>query len=205
MKTRSKVLLNLVTVAALCFVSSTLAEPITNIVINGGFETGDFTGWTQSGNTSRTGVSHAAKNSGDFGAFFGPVGSLGYISQNLSTTAGSIYKLDFSLNGGGVNGPSAPVDFQVFWNGSMIFETTTPPLTYTQFSFTGLVATGSTTSLQFGFRNDSGFFFLDDVKAGIIGAGIPEAFSTLWLALPILLMAGFIRLSRKPAPGWALR
>src|SRR5207248_5370847 len=69
-----------------------------NIVANCGFETGTFASWTQSGNTGFAGVSGGGvENSGDFGAFFGPVGSLGFITQNLPTTAGGTYDLEFWL------------------------------------------------------------------------------------------------------------
>src|SRR5437763_14670365 len=65
-----------------------------NIVANCGFETGTFASWTQSGNTGFAGVSGGGvENSGDFGAFFGPVGSLGFITQNLPTPAGGPYAL----------------------------------------------------------------------------------------------------------------
>ena len=71
-----------------------------NIVANCGFETGTFASWTQSGNTGFAGVSGGGvENSGDFGAFFGPVGSLGFITQ--VTTAGRTYDLTFWLQSDG--------------------------------------------------------------------------------------------------------
>ena len=45
-----------------------------NLVTNGGFETGDFTGWTQGGNTGFTSVDFGIGHSG-YGAKFGPAGS----------------------------------------------------------------------------------------------------------------------------------
>jgi len=67
-----------------------------NIVANGSFETGDFTGWTQIGNTGFTGVEcpgapFAGPGDGNCDAFFGPVGSTGGITQNLATVAGVRY------------------------------------------------------------------------------------------------------------------
>ena len=41
--------------------------------------------WKQSGNKSFTGVDGSQPNTGKFAAFFGPVGSLGLIAQNVAT------------------------------------------------------------------------------------------------------------------------
>src|SRR5262249_25131594 len=50
-------------------------------LVNGGFETGDFTGWDLSGNTGFTGVSAINPHSGTYAAFLGPIGSLGFLCQ----------------------------------------------------------------------------------------------------------------------------
>src|SRR5882724_10870417 len=60
------------------------------LVTNGSFETGDFTGWTQVGNTGFGGVEcpgapFAGPGDGNCDAFFGPVGSTGGITQTLNT------------------------------------------------------------------------------------------------------------------------
>src|SRR5207342_1372158 len=81
----------LLPIALLC--SAAVANA--NLVTNGGFETGDFTGWTNGGNTGFTGVDPGIQHSGTYGAFFGPIGSNGFLSQTLATTAGGVYTLSF--------------------------------------------------------------------------------------------------------------
>jgi hypothetical protein len=62
---------------------------------------------------------------------------------------------------------------------------------YTLFNVSGLHATGSSTELDFVVQTNRGVpFGLNDVSA--IGvAGVPEDFSTLWLALPFVGMVAF--------------
>lgn len=134
-----------------------------NLVQNPGFETGSFTSWTQGGNTGFTSVSTVLPHKGTYGARFGPTGSLGFLSQNLSTVPGMSYALRFLLaNPAGGTG----TEFRVSFNGVILIDQTNPPSPgpdYIEFVFTGLVATSSTTPLQFGFRHDPGYFYLDDV------------------------------------------
>ena len=49
----------------------------TSSIVNGGFETGDFTGWSRSGNQGFTSVTTSPfyVRSGTYGAFLGPIGS----------------------------------------------------------------------------------------------------------------------------------
>jgi hypothetical protein len=130
-----------------------------NIITNPGFETGDFTGWTQFGNVGFTGVD-GSPHSGSFAAFLGPVGSLGFLSQTLATTPGIRYDLSFFLRSDG----GTPNEFQVSWNGSVISDQMNlPAFGYTERDFPNILATSSTTPLVFGFRDDPGFLFLDDV------------------------------------------
>ena len=195
MKTLFKILVTLVVAAWLAATSSA------NLVVNPGFETGDFTGWIQSGDTGNTSVGDGAAHSGSFGAAFSP-NSLGFISQDLATIAGATYDLTFWLrNRNSASPPRFLNHFEAWWNGSVIAASVldnAAAFPYTQFAFTGLLATGSSTALRFCFQHDTDFWVFDDVSVTLTApSGVPEAFSTLWLALPLAGMLGFVRLRRR--------
>ncbi len=141
-----------------------------SLVLNGGFETGDFTGWTLVGNTtSRRTVYNAVESSanypsvvhsGSYGAFLGDI-QLATLSQTLATVPGEQYLLSLWLD----NSTSGSVQkFQVNWNGNNIYSITNPAA----FSWTNLqfivTAASSSTVLQFGAENDPAYFGLDDIS-----------------------------------------
>ncbi len=130
-----------------------------NLVANCGFETGSFAGWTQSGDLSFTGVNNVVRHTGNFGAFSGPVFDLGFIAQTLSTTADQSYDLSYWLRNA-----MLPNRFQVWWDGVLQSDSVDlPDFAYTEFTLTGLVASGDSTELKFGFFNVPDFFWFDDV------------------------------------------
>jgi FecR-like protein len=132
------------------------------LIVNGGFETGDFTGWTRSGNSGFTSVTSSSfyVNSGTFGASLGPVGSDGILSQTLQTTPGKAYIVSFALRSDGL----FTNDFSASWDGQTFFSRVNMPNAgFMPLSFTE-VATGSSTTLQLAFRDDPGFLGLDDVS-----------------------------------------
>jgi hypothetical protein len=142
-----------------------------NRLINGDFETGNFMGWTQSGNTGATGVGTGTAHGGRYAAFLGPVGSEGFLAQSFTTTPGVTYTLDYWLQHDG----GSPSDFYAQIDGVTVAGSlldNPPAFAYREFTFT-FVAAGPTTELKFGFREDPTYFHLDDVSvSGGTGPGV---------------------------------
>jgi flagellin len=152
-------LVGILFVALLAFLSPNISHA--NLIKNPGFETGDFSGWTRSGNPGFTSVTSSPSfvRSGTFAAFLGPIGSDGFLSQTFATVPGDVYIVSFSMRSDG----GLPNDFNASWDGSQFFSQTNIPLgEYQTFAFKE-VAQGSFAVLQFGFRNDPGFLGLDDI------------------------------------------
>jgi flagellin len=131
-------------------------------IVNGGFETGDFTGWMQSGNPEFTGVFPGNAHSGSYAAFLGPEGGEGFLSQFFPTIPGTSYTLDYWLrhDGGPYSSFRALID-QVPIPDSVL--NSPPAFAYTEFRF-AFTARTAQTWLMFGFRDDPSFFWLDDVS-----------------------------------------
>ncbi len=142
-----------------------------SIVQNGGFETGDFTGWTLVGDTvignwvynivSTDDYYPGLVHSGYYGAFLGEGGSLATLSQTLVTIPNQRYLvscwLDNPTNGLGQQ-------FSASWNGTNFVTLASPPvLAWTNFLFVA-TATGTNTILQFAAQNDPNYFGFDDVN-----------------------------------------
>ena len=164
-----------------------------NLVMNPGFETGDFTDWTLSGNDSPFMTVETAEggtyvpNSGTYFALLGPESTLGYLSQDIATMAGQTYTFSWWLASDG----DTPNEFTASWNGTTISDQTDIPQTnptYQLYSFTE-VATGSTTTISFGARNDPGYLSLDDIS--VMGnTTIPEPSSLVLACIGAVVVRG---------------
>ncbi len=169
--------------AIVCLSISDQAFAGGNVVMNPGFETGDFTDWSLSGNTEDTlvtdrnlaakGAASYAPHSGNDYALLGPIGSLGSLSQTIATTAGQSYTFSWWLASDG----DFENEFSASWNGSLILDQTGHPDAGLRAIHLHRAGDRQSTVIQFGFRDDPGYLSLDDVgvTAAVIGSGRPRA------------------------------
>ena len=179
--------------AAAALIVSVAAQAGPNIVVNGGFETGDFSGWTASIDPVFDGVDSFAPHSGTFAAFFGNPSGASTISQTLTTVSGTVYcsRLLAASRSGRV-GASAPNAFSFDWNGGAaeLALTDSPAFGYTHYHFL-LQATAATTQLAFTFANEPAFWDFDDASVAA-----PEPGSAALVALACGLLALTLRRRR---------
>jgi hypothetical protein len=168
-----------------------------NLIVNGGFETGDFTGWKTTPAAAGSDFGVAGKGTlfpkvGKYGphtgnnyAFFGAVTPLfqDSISQTFATKAGTKYTFSYWLADDG----TAPAKFDAYWNGNLVSEITGPKaFGYTLFSFTE-TATSTTTTIQFSAYQVQKFFSLDDVSV----TALPEPPALALVVLGMVVTAGY--------------
>jgi hypothetical protein len=128
--------------------------------LNGGFETGTLAYWPNGGGA---GVISFPPNvhSGNYAVELGPVGVTNAMSQVIPTVPGQTYRLAFWLantDAGAVND-----EFSVWWNGTKLTELANfGTFGYQEYDFT-VAATSASTVLQFTYRNDPSFIYLDDI------------------------------------------
>lgn len=178
----------------------------TNLVSNGGFESGDFSNWNISGSYACVGSSVCVGNgftldedpgpaTGGFAVYLGGCdetysgcGGEDDLSQTIATVAGVTYTLDFFLSAPTYNGSSTPNTFTVLWSGAIV--STMSDLagnSYIEYTY-ALIGSGSD-ALEFDSSDVPSAFVLDDVSVvdiSLVDAGVadcPELGSVLLLGV----------------------
>jgi hypothetical protein len=190
-----------------------------NIVLNGNFLTGDLTDWTS--NTCATctdaGWAVGGFNFGDPGAPTDTTNSAAtgcegvgcndavsgdWISQVLTTDPTMTYTLTFLLDPNtNDTGGSQTTELDVIWNGTLLTQIIDAPVdTWTPESFSGLVATSTSTALEFTGRDDPFILAIDDVAVNATGGGggsaVPEPVSLVLIGGGLLGIGTMLRRRR---------
>jgi len=172
-----------------------------NLIVNCGFESGSFSGWTVTGNDAPAAlnnlygiegvdpIDNIGPNSGSYQAYIGdlPANAL-TLSQTVTTVAERTYTITFYLAQDTTATAQYFNDLSVLFDGVSLYSQTDVPVEgYTKYSFYGTSVSGATTlSLTLG--NSLGEFLLDDVSVTL--NPLPEP-STWALAIGgALLLAG---------------
>jgi len=144
-----------------------------NLVTNGGFETGNFTGWTTIPASSRPWLGVYSTNwgftwyhTGTYGAAFGAEGTQDdTIKQTITTVPGQTYFFSFWLKNIWGNPPN---DFTASWDGIPLLSlVTSGAFDYTQYTYL-VTATGTSSTISFAGLEPSGAYALDDVNVSAV-------------------------------------
>jgi hypothetical protein len=157
-----------------------------NLATNGGFETGDLTGWASQFWSVEGTAFGVSPHSGNFQAVTLLPG-LAAISQTLATTPGQSYKIDFW-----VAAASAGVAVSVTWETSIVFSHFFPSSSgYTEFTL-NVAASSASTGLVF--ASPGSGLLLDDVSVNASAVGVPDGGATVsLLGFALLGLAAFRR------------
>jgi flagellin len=175
--------------------AAALGQPVAaQTIVNGGFESQSFAGWTAGGDSLFSGVTcpgpGATVYQGSCSAFLGTIDAAGSLSQTFATIVGQSYLVSFAVQYDG----GTPGAFNATFGNASLYSVTNPVAT-TGFLVQNLMATATATSttLSFGFRDDPGFIYLDGVSV----AAVPEPGTFGLFAMGAIALAARRRFGRQ--------
>jgi hypothetical protein len=188
MTTFNAALLALVLTTGAVAASPASAGP--DLLVNGGFETGNLAGWSMTGNLSpqqvSTGFDGFAPLDGNYFLWVGQNGSDGVLSQTFADVADGTLTVTGYLASNGVGAS----DFSVSIDGIAGYSVTPIPVQgYQEFSFS-VTATGSDT-ISLTYRNDPGYSAIDDLSVTEV-MPVPEP-ATAAIVCAALIGLGIVR------------
>lgn len=172
-----------------------LATPArANLIQNGSFETGGFTGWTRSGSNldyvvSATGtkgsVSYGPESGTYYVQFDAYVGSPATISQTIATTIGQNY--DFSFWVGSVGGTPNTMTAK-FGTQTVLNISSEPDTAFVNYTYI-VTATSASTTVSFSGADNPLWMLLDNVSVAAAAAPVPEPAGMAMFGLGLLGLA----------------
>lgn len=143
---------------------SAMTTPLSaqELVTNGGFETGDFSGWQRGGCDSYTSVNSGTTYSGVYAGQFGAVGCYASITQELATVAGQQYSVSFfGTKLTPVTGNDNAI--RIIFDGTTIFDQELTNGSFQQFTATGTALSNHAVFTLEGYNNPD-WDVIDDIS-----------------------------------------
>jgi hypothetical protein len=142
------------------------------LVVNGGFETGNLNGWTGNGvqlQYDYIDTQHA--HSGSYDLALGAINAEYQVYQNIATTAGQTYQVQFWLENpyGGT-----PSNLTASFGGDTLLSlSNTNAQGYTEYTY-DVTATSSSSQLLFVAEQNPAYWYLDDVSVQHVNAPVGD-------------------------------
>src|ERR1051326_1182815 len=206
-----KASLRLITISCVVLIALS-SSAWANLVVNGGFETHDLTGWTSTGDTTHIyvcGVADTyacnaingfqvtgAPHSGDNAVAFGPT-PFGTLSQTLATVAGQHYDLSLWVENCPDDSSCEPNSLGLSWDGILFGSAANiVPSPWVHAPISNLLATSASTVLSFSGENSPSFFLFDDISVQVSSA-VPEPLSISLLGVALGSLVVGVRATRQ--------
>lgn len=156
------------------------------MVVNGGFETGDFSGWSETAALGSVyGVDSAGPHVGDYSAYFGASSPSASIWQTLATLAGQAYTISFYFDR---SAATTGGSFSASLDGVQFFADPGDTFAFAPVNVQ-VVALSSNAVLRFTADNPTDFYTLDNVSVAVV----PEPASALLWLVGLVGLAGISR------------